>query len=155
MFLKGVPLVGNLSVALEVALVLLLAAMAANRLDTSILWAGLVILISYLIYEYAKTVRDGWHDRMFVRTAAVRWSQGTLWRVFVLLVAADLVVVSGMAAFSDVDARVAFALSLPVVPFAVHAYAHRIDKDLNPVGATLRASKLLFIPALMGMALWL
>jgi len=153
--LKGVPLVGNLSVALDVALVLLLAAMAADRLTSSMVWVGLVIMNSYLIYEFAKTARDRWHDRLFVKTAAVRWKNDTVWRIFVALVTIHLVLVGSAIAFLRLDPRLLVALALPIVPFAAYGYAHRADRDLDRVGSTVRASKLLFVPTLLAMALWL
>jgi len=153
--LKGVPLLGNLSVAVEVALVLLLAAIVGGGVDSSTAWVGLVIASSYLIYEFAKTARDRWHDRLFLSTAPARWTPATVWRVFTGLIVIDGVVLMLAGAFGGVEPRLLLALALPVVPFALHAAGRAACLDLNPVGSTVRASKLLFVPALVAMALWL
>lgn len=153
--LKGVPLLGNLSVAVEVALVLVLAAVVGGGVDSSMLWIGLVIASSYLIYEYAKTARDSWHDRLFISTAPARWQPAAVWRVFAWLVVMDGLVLALAGVVGSVDLRMLAALALPVAPFALHAAKQSSLRDVNPIGATLRASKLLFVPALAGMALWL
>ncbi len=153
--LKSVPLVGNLGVALEVALVLGLAALATGGVTPEVGALALVIFVSYLVYEYAKTARDRWHDVLFVKTAATAWRGSLVWRFFVGLLVLDAVVLSAAAVSGSVEGRVLVALALPVLPFVWFAMASRHEKNLDGIGPTAQAAKLLFVPALGAMALWL
>jgi geranylgeranylglycerol-phosphate geranylgeranyltransferase len=153
--LKGVPLLGNVSVAVEVVLVLVLAAGVAGDADYPVVWLGALIGVSYLIYEFAKTARDQWHDRLFLDTAAARWTPAIVWSIFVALLVVDVFVALLAVTVGSLDVRLVIALVLPVGPFAIHALRQAELKDVNPVGRTVSASKILFVPALAAMALWL
>lgn len=147
-WLKRIPLVGNLTVAAEVAAVPIFAGYAAGTTNTKVSALSVPLFLGFLLFELAKTASDRWYDQIEINTLATAISAESYRRLMIVLTAVTCVS-TGVLASLQILPIVAAILLVPVAPIAAFlATMRRRGATLDSIESAVWLSKSLFVLAL-------
>ena len=148
--LKGVPLLGNLAVAFQVAAVPYFGGMSTGAPRSDALAFSVGLFGAFVVFEVAKTASDRWYDQLGIRTIATVLSSRGVAMVLLGVSMLNALVLGFMVDRGSLTAATALLLMVPLTPilwFSLLAVFGR--RSLDGIEQHVWLSKALYVAALL------